>query len=227
MCLCLRVVGGVGGGCGCLGVGCGVWGGGLRVWLGGVVASGGVGVGFVVGLRAFVFGGVGVPVSGSARVGFWSVHVSGSGSVSASSFVVSGCGGVRVCSVGARRCLVFRGVPLVVGWWVGVAGVGGVKVGVLLGFGLGSGYVRSVVSGGVVSSRGVVWFAFFLAFACLRWFCVFAFACWWWAWLVWGLVCVCVIGVLGLVLAGWWAGVVGRVCSWCVWGGCLGWCWLA
>ena len=89
------------------------------MWLGGGVASGGVGVGFGVGLRVFTLGGVGVPVSGSALVVFLSAHapVSGSslavsGPVSVSGFVVpvspdagvgafDSSGGVRVCSVGA------------------------------------------------------------------------------------------------------------------------------
>lgn len=39
---------------------------------------------------------------------------------------------------------------------MGAGGVGGVKVDVLLGSGPGSGYVRSVVSGGAASSRGGV-----------------------------------------------------------------------
>ena len=97
-CLCLRAVSGVVGVVVWV-VGVVVWGGGLPVWLGGAVASGGVGVGFDVGLRVFVLGGVGVPVSGSAPVGFSSAHVSGSGSASKPSSVVPECGGVRVCSV--------------------------------------------------------------------------------------------------------------------------------
>ena len=126
----------------------------------GVVASGGVGVGFDVGFSSVPVSGsapVGfssVHVSGSgsvsAPVGFSSVHVSGSGSVSAPSSVVSECGGVRVCSVGVCGVwcfVVFFGGGLLV--WVGAAGVGG-------GCWSGFGYVRFVVSGGVVSSRGGV-----------------------------------------------------------------------
>lgn len=66
------------------------------------------------------FGGVGVPVSGSAPVGFSSVHVSGSGSVSAPlvcSVRVWWCAGVFR---GRVRCLVFRGV---LWWWGGGRGL--------------------------------------------------------------------------------------------------------
>lgn len=68
----------------------------------------------------------------------------------------------------------------------------------------------------VASSSGFVPLVWFCCWFCF--FCVFAFGvCWWW-----GLVLAFVIGVLGWVLArgvvsgggvvaGWWAGVVGRV----------------
>ena len=102
--------------------------------------------------------------------------------------------------------------------------MGGVKVVVLLGSGPGSGYVRSVVSGGGASSRGGVvagWFAFFLVFACLRRFCVFVFACWWWACLAWGLVCVCVRVCVRVWVGVWWRGFVAWWCGcWLVGGGC-------
>ena len=74
-----------------------VRGGGLPVWLLRVVWVWGL----MLGAGCLCSACVGVPVSGSAPVGFSSAHVSGSGSVSAPSSVVPGCGGVRVCSVGA------------------------------------------------------------------------------------------------------------------------------
>ena len=112
--------------CGCFGwCGCWVWllrGGGLPVWLGGVVASGGVGVGFVVGLPVWL-GGVGVPVSGSAPVGFCPLMCLGLVLCPRPSSVVSECGGVVVCVIGARAVFGVSWCSLVVGWgllvWVG------------------------------------------------------------------------------------------------------------
>ena len=75
---------------GCLGAGCVVSGGVLPVWLGGAVASGGVSVGFDVGGRAFTFGGVSVPVSGSSVVDSVS-SLAPSSVVSVSPGSVSGC----------------------------------------------------------------------------------------------------------------------------------------
>ena len=77
---------GVSGESGCLGAGCVVAGGGLPESVGVVVASGGVGVSFDVGLRVFVLSGVSVPVSGSASV-------SGSSLVGS---LASECGGAGV-----------------------------------------------------------------------------------------------------------------------------------
>ena len=148
---------GVSGESGCLGAGCVVRGGVLPVWLGGAVAGGGVGVGFDVGGRAFTFGGVSVPVSGSgfvvpvlpgvgvaasefvsesAPVGSvsslvplsGSVPVSGSASVSSSGSVVAECGGVRVCVPCAVRVFGDGWCFLVLRRWVRAAGVDGVRV---------------------------------------------------------------------------------------------------
>ena len=65
------------------------------------------------------------------------------------------CGGASV--FGVSWCS-FGGGVVGGGCWCGWGLLvwAGVRVGVLLGFGLGSGYVRSVVSGGVVSLRGGV-----------------------------------------------------------------------
>lgn len=82
---------------GCLGAGCVVSGGVLPVWVGGAVASGGVSVGFDVGGRAFTFGGVSVPVSGSGVVDSVS-SLAPSSVVSVSSGSVSGC---ALAAVGA------------------------------------------------------------------------------------------------------------------------------
>lgn len=60
------------------------------------------------------------------------------------------------CVLWARAVFGVLWCSLVVGWWAGAAGVGGVKVDVLLGSGPGSGYVRSVVSGGAASPGGGV-----------------------------------------------------------------------
>ena len=75
---------------GCLGAGCVVSGGVLPVWLGGAVASGGVSVGFDVGGRAFTFGGVSAPVSGSSVVDSV-LSLAPSSVVSVSPGSVSGC----------------------------------------------------------------------------------------------------------------------------------------
>ena len=168
--LCVRVgfvsclwgvgVSGVCGGRGCLGAGCVVAGGGLPVWLGDVVASGGVSVGFDVGLRVFVLSGVGVPASGgvSAPVGS-SAPVSGlvgsgagvlvggaggseSGSVvedSVSSSDVSAsvpvdvAGGVRVCVPCVVRVFGDGWCSLVLRRWASAAGIDVGVAGVLLG----------------------------------------------------------------------------------------------
>lgn len=125
---------------GCLGVGCVVAGGVLPVWLRDGVAQGGVSVGFDVGERVFMFGGVSVPVSGSSPV------VSGPG---------SGVGGVRVCVPCARVVFGDSWCSLVLRRWARAAGVDGVKVDALLGSVLGSDS-GPVVSGSVLSSRGGV-----------------------------------------------------------------------
>lgn len=94
-------------------------------------------------------------------------------------------------------CLVIRGVLWCWWWWVGVVGVDVVKVGALLGSASGSGFVRSVVSGGVASLSGPVVvsglsFFFVLALVCFRRFCVLGFGVWWW-WACWcGVWCSCV-----------------------------------
>ena len=131
------------------------------MWLRDGVAQGGVSVGFDVGERVFMLGGVSVPVSGSSPA------VSGLVSVSGGVVLVSpdagvgasgssgGVGGVRVCVSCAVRVFGVSWCSLVVGVLAWAAGVDGVKVVVLLGSALGfdSG---PVVSGGVVSSRGGV-----------------------------------------------------------------------
>lgn len=139
---CVQV--GVSGACGCLGVGCVVAGGVLPVWLRGAVVLGGVSVGFDVGERVFMLGGVSVPVSGSV------VPVSPDAGVGVPGSVA---GGVRVCVPCARAVFGDSWCSLVLRRWVRAAGVGGVKVDVLLGSAPVSGFVRSVVSGGVASSR--------------------------------------------------------------------------
>ena len=144
---------------GCLGAGCVVSGGVLPVWLGGAVASGGVSVGFDVGGRAFTFGGVSVPVSGSSPAVSGPVSVSGSvvpvsldAGVGASGSS-GGVGGVRVCVPCAVRVFGVSWCSLVLRRWARAAGVDGVKVDALLGSAPGSGYVRSVASGSALSSR--------------------------------------------------------------------------
>lgn len=154
-----RVRVGVSGECGCLGVGCVVRGGVLPVWLRGVVASGGVSVGFDVGERVFMFGGVSAPAFGS------SLAVSGPVSVSGSVVPVSpdvgvgvsdSSGGVAVCVPCAVRVFGVSWCSLVLRRWARAAGVDVVRVDVLLGSASGSDS-GPVVSGGAASSRvGVV-----------------------------------------------------------------------
>lgn len=163
---------------GCLGAGCVVRGGVLPAWLGDAVAGGGVGVSFDVGSRVFVLSGVSVPESGSGSVvpvlpgagvaasefGSESVPVgsvsslvplSGSASVSSSGSVVAECGGVRVCAPCAARVFGDSWCSLVLRRWARAAGVGGVKVDVLLGSAPGSDS-GPVVSGGAASPGGGV-----------------------------------------------------------------------
>ena len=146
------------GGRGCLGAGCVVRGGVLPVWLRGAVASGGVSVGFDVGERVFMLGGVSAPASGSSLAVSGSVSVSGSvvpvlpdAGVGAS----DSSGGVRVCVPCAVRVFGDSWCSLVLRRWARAAGVDGVKVDVLLGSAPGSGS-GPVVSGSVLSSRGGV-----------------------------------------------------------------------
>lgn len=146
----------------CLGAGCVVQGGVLPVWLGDAVASGGVSVGFDVGLRVFVLSGVDVPASGgvAAPVGSSvSASVSGpvgsgagvlvggaggsesdsvvEGSVSSSdvsaSVPVDVAGGVRVCVPCAVRVFGDGWCSLVLRRWASAAGIDVGVAGVLLG----------------------------------------------------------------------------------------------
>ena len=149
---------------GCLGVGCVVAGGVLPVWLRDGVASGGVSVGFDVGERVFMLGGVSAPVSGSSPAVSGPVSVSGSvvpvspdAGVGASGSS-GGVGGVRVCVPCAVRVFGESWCSLVLRRWARAAGVDGVKVDALLGSAPGSdsgpvasGSALSPV-GGVVSS---------------------------------------------------------------------------
>lgn len=181
---------------GCLGVGCVVAGGVLPVWLRDGVAQGGVSVGFDVGGRAFVLGGVGVPAL--------CVAASGSG---------SGVGGVRVCVPCARAVFGDSWCFLVLRRWARAAGVDGVKVDVLLGSAPGSDS-GPVASGSVLSPGGGV-VSSGLLFPHLRLFPVVLCPC---ARLlvvgvlVWGLVRVC---------AGWgaWVGAWLLVGGGALWGG--------
>lgn len=170
---------------GCLGAGCVVGGGGLPLWLGGAVASGGVGVGFDVGLRVFVLSGVSVPalssgsvsslaVSGSSPVGSApslspsSGGVSGSvgsvsGSVSASGGSAPASGsapspvsGVVVCVPCAVRVFGDSWCSLVLRRWARAAGVNTGLVDTLLGSAPGSGSIQPVASGSAPSSRASV-----------------------------------------------------------------------
>ena len=143
---CVRV--GVCGERGCLGAGCVVRGGGLPVWLRDVVASGGVGVGFDVGLRVFTLSGVSAPVSVSLLVSSPSRSASG-GSASGSS------SGVAVCVPCAVRVFGVSWCSLVLRRWARAAGVDVARVDVLLGSAPGSDS-GPVVSGGAASSRGGV-----------------------------------------------------------------------
>lgn len=147
---------------GCLGVGCVVAGGVLPVWLRDGVAQGGVSVGFDVGGRAFVLGGVSAPVSGSLPAVSGPVSVSGSVvpvSPDAGVGASGSSGGVRVCVPCAVRVFGVSWCSLVLRRWARAAGVGGVRVDVLLGpvaSGSDSGPVASGSAlspgGGVVSS---------------------------------------------------------------------------
>ena len=150
-----------------------------------------------VGGCVFVLSGVGVPA--------FCVAASGSG---------FGVGGVRVCVPCAVRVFGVSWCSLVLRRWARAAGVGGVKVDVLLGSasGFGSG---PVVSGSVLSSGGGVVVSG-LFFPRLRLFPVVLCPC---ACLLvvgvlaWGLVFVFVIGVFV-----WVFGVWGGVWWWCgVW----------
>lgn len=137
------------------------------MWLRDGVVSGGVSVGFDVGGCVFMLGGVSVPVSGSLPVVSGPVCVSGSVvpvspdvGVGVSGFS-GGVGGVRVCVPCAVRVFGVSWCSLVLRRWARAAGVGGVKVDVLLGSVSGSGS-GSVVSGlfssssSLVSARGSV-----------------------------------------------------------------------
>ena len=150
---------GVSGGRGCLGAGCVVRGGVLPSWLGDVVAGGGVSVGFDMGERVFMLGGVGAPASGSSSAVSGSVSVSGSvvpvspdAGVGASGSSL-GVGGVRVCVPCAVRVFGESWCSLVLRRWARAAGVDGAKVDTLLGSGPASGPVQSVASGSAPSSR--------------------------------------------------------------------------
>ena len=151
-----RVRVGVSGECGCLGAGCVVRGGVLPVWLRDAVASGGVSVGFDVGERVFMLGGVSAPASGSSPAVSGPVSVSGSvvpvlpdAGVGAS----DSSGGVRVCVPCAVRVFGDSWCSLVLRRWARAAGVDGVKVDALLGSAPGSDS-GPVASGSVLSSRG-------------------------------------------------------------------------
>lgn len=147
---------------GCLGVGCVVAGGVLPVWLRDGVVSGGASVGFDVGERVFTLGGVSAPVSGSLPAVSGPVSVSGSVvpvspdagvGVSGSS---GGVGGVRVCVPCAVRVFGESWCSLVLRRWARAAGVGGVKVDVLLGPVASGSDSGPVASGGAASPGGGV-----------------------------------------------------------------------
>ena len=107
------------------------------MWLGDAVASGGVSVGFDVGLRVFVLSGVDVPAPSSGPVA----------------------GGVRVCVPCARVVFGVSWCSLVLRRWARAAGVDGVKVDGLLGSGEGGGgSAASLCSSALVvaSSPGLV-----------------------------------------------------------------------
>lgn len=98
----------------------------LPAWLRDVVASGGVGVGFDVGLRVFTLSGVSVPVSVSSLASSSGRSASG-GSVSGSS------SGVAVCVPCAVRVFGVSWCSLVLRRWARAAGVDVARVDVLLG----------------------------------------------------------------------------------------------
>ena len=202
--VCERV--GVSGESCCLGCGCVVRGGVLPAWLRDVVASGGVGVGFDVGLRVFAFSGVSAPVSVSLLASSPSRSASG-GSASGSSSGVAVCVpcavrvfGVSWCSLVLRRWARAAGVD--VGAVDALLGCSGSLSGSASGCAHGSAYSRSssvatVVSSPASSRAGRVGVGFG---ARVR---------------DWG-ACVGVGGGVvsgGGVVTGWWAGVVGRVRS--------------
>lgn len=147
---------------GCLGVGCVVAGGVLPVWLRDGVAQGGVSVGFDVGGRVFMLGGVSAPVSGSSPAVSGPVSVSGSvvpvspdAGVGASGSS-GGVGGVRVCVPCAVRVFGDSWCSLVLRRWARAAGVDGVKVDVLLGPVASGSDSGPVASGGAASPGGGV-----------------------------------------------------------------------
>ena len=179
-----RVRVGVSGECGCLGAGCVVQGGVLPVWLRDAVASGGVSVGFDVGLRVFVQGGVDVPASGGvvAPVGSSvSASVSGpvgsgagvlvggaggsesdsvvEGSVSSSdvsaSVPVDVVGGVRVCVPCAVRVFGDGWCSLVLRRWASAAGVDVGVAGVLSGSAPEPGSASGSVFSSLLSARSL------------------------------------------------------------------------
>ena len=143
---------------GCLGVGCVVAGGVLPVWLRDGVASGGVSVGFDVGGRVFMLGGVSAPASGSSSAVSGPVSVSGSVvpvSPDAGVGASGSSGGVLVCVPCAVRVFGDSWCSLVLRRWARAAGVGGVKVDTLLGpvaSGSDSGPVASGSDSGPVAS---------------------------------------------------------------------------
>lgn len=129
------------------------------MWLRDGVAQGGVSVGFDVGERVFMLGGVSAPVSGSSPAVSGPVSVSGSvvpvspdAGVGASG---SGVGGVRVCVPCARVVFGDSWCSLVLRRWARAAGVDGVKVDVLLGSAPGSDS-GPVASGSALSPGGGV-----------------------------------------------------------------------
>ena len=144
---------GVSGESGCLGAGCIVAGGVLPESVGVAVASGGVGVSFDVGLRVFVLSGVSVPASGSASSLAPlsdSMPVSGSASASSSGSVVPECGGVVVCVPCAARVFGDGWCFLVLRRWARAAGVDVARVDGLLGSGGVGGSAASLRSSALV-----------------------------------------------------------------------------
>lgn len=128
------------------------------MWLRDGVASGGVSVGFDVGERVFMLGGVSVPVSGSSPAVSGPVSVSGSVvpvSPDAGVGASGSSGGVRVCVPCAVRVFGESWCSLVLRRWARAAGVDGVKVDALLGSASGSDS-GPVASGGAASPVGGV-----------------------------------------------------------------------